>query len=92
MKELPSLERTRQAIAAYDRADATLTTEHLLSLPTLEYYNAMRRLEILAEAVGIAFGEDTDDRNNPDTCRQLIRPGNSDSFVRRMVRQWEESQ
>ena len=89
MKELPSLERTRQAIAIYDRADAMLTTEYILSLPTLECNTALRRLETLAEAVGIAFGEDTDDRNNADTCRRLIRPGNSDSFVRRMVRQWE---
>lgn len=50
----------------------------------------------LGRAVGVAFGLDTADRNDPEVCAALIRPGprgvrpgNSDvSFVRRMVRKY----
>ena len=51
----------------------------------------------LAAAVGAAYGEDTQDRNNPATCAALIRPGpkvptpgSELSFVRRMVKLWRE--
>jgi len=81
MTDLP---RTRDAIAAYDREWAK---------PTKSY----AKLEELGEAVGIAFGEDTKEFNNPANCRALVRPGPPIpgpgfelSFVRRMVKRWVE--
>jgi hypothetical protein len=75
MTRLPNLQRTADAIAAYD------------ANPT----------EAKAKAVGVAFGLDTADRNDPETCAALVRPGpptpalgeTDVSFVRRMVRQWK---
>lgn len=53
-------------------------------------------LDRLGEAVGLAFGQDTADRNNVDDCAGLVRPGPKTppagarpSFVRRMVAEWE---
>jgi hypothetical protein len=50
------------------------------------------------EAVGIAFGLDTADRNSMDTCKSGIRPGNKIpapgcelSFVRKAVAKWESA-
>lgn len=101
MKELPDLTRTQTAIAAYDVADTNFRDSALWdgSGPsTDEASRLLAELECLAVAVGAAYGEDTKDRNDPATCRQCIRPGNlippvgfGESFVRRMVRQWEES-
>jgi len=52
-----------------------------------------------AAAVGVAYGLDTADRNNFETCRDLIRPGAKNpahpddlSFVRRMVRDFKKQQ
>jgi hypothetical protein len=52
----------------------------------------------LGRAVGEAFGLDTIDRNNPEDCAHLIRPGPPEpplgdrdvSFVRRCVRAWRQ--
>lgn len=97
MKEI-NLSRTRDAIVAYDEADTRLNTDHILSLSLVACHIAMQELGSLAEAVGAAYGEDTADRNDPATCRQLVRPGRlvpgpgfEESFVRRMVREWQES-
>jgi len=54
----------------------------------------------LAQAVGRTYGQDTIDRNDPETCTALVRPGpptpslgeTDVSFVRRMVRKWREEQ
>ena len=98
MVNLPDLSRTRDAIVAYDEADARFDTDHILSLSLIACHIAMQELGTLAEAVGAAYGEDTKDRNDPATCCQLVRPGRvvpgpgfEESFVRRMVREWEES-
>ena len=48
----------------------------------------------LAKAVGVAYGLDTADRNDPEVCAACVRPGPREprggeadlSFVRRMVR------
>jgi hypothetical protein len=60
----------------------------------LELYDAG---EADGEAVGIAFGLDTADRNSFETCKACVRPGKKHpahpddlSFVRRMVKKWEE--
>lgn len=86
------LSRTRDAIAAYDAVDALLTTEYICLMPMGESMVALKRLDDLAELVGIAYGEDTSDVNSSDTCRKYIRPGHADSvtlsFVRRMVADW----
>lgn len=88
-----SLALTKSAIEAYDELDAQFQT----TLGIAESVALMHRLERLGEAVGAAFGEDTKSINNPDTCRGCIRPGPKVpgpgcelSFVRRMVKAWEE--
>jgi len=82
--------RTIKAIEAYDVADERFCNtdwEAEVVLQELEY------IESLAEAVGWAYGLDTADRNNPETCKQCVRPGTKVpepgyelSFVRRMIR------
>lgn len=50
----------------------------------------------LAKAVGVAYGLDTADINDPETCAACVRPGAREplggeadlSFVRRMVKHW----
>lgn len=51
----------------------------------------------LAKEVGRVYGQDTKDRNDPETCAAVIRPGPAIpgagyelSFVRRMVNMWRE--
>jgi hypothetical protein len=96
------LRRTRDAIAAYDEADARFRDPALWENggpSTGEASRLLAELEQLGEAVGIAYGEDTKDINDPDTCRQCVRPGPATpplgetrpSFVRRMVADWENS-
>lgn len=85
-----NLTRTRKAVAAYDA---------LVALPMPDDFGqAWARLkaeDAAGEAVGVAYGEDTKDRNNPEVCRACIRPGKANpahpddlSFVRRMVRDY----
>ena len=79
MKELPDLTRTAEALAAFDAVHGPHDPGHDTEL---------------ARAVGVAFGLDTADRNDPETCAVLVRPGPREprggdadlSFVRRMVR------
>lgn len=79
----PNLTRTAAALAAFDAA-------HGPHDPGFD--------SPLAEAVGVAYGIDTADRNNSDDCAALIRPGPREplggdadlSFVRRMVRAFKE--
>ena len=54
------------------------------------------RTEANARAVGVAYGEDTKDINDPETCASCIGPGKpkpaghpDEPFVRRMVRKWK---
>jgi hypothetical protein len=87
-KERPSrrikhdLSRTKAALEAFDAHAA----EH-----------GFRRDGKLAEAVGEAFGMDTAGLNDLATCKACVRPGKllpaghpDESFVRRMVRAWEQ--
>jgi len=88
------LTRTQTAIKKYDIA----SDEFDVYSDNMQYDEAiakMDELEKLEEAVGEAFGLDTADINNVDTCRQCIRPGPAVpgpgyelSFVRRMVQKW----
>ena len=82
--KLPNLARTEAAIAAYDEKWG-------------DDYDVYQE-DDLAIGVGEAFGLDTIDRNDPAVCKALIRPGPREprpgyreSFVRRMVRNWNES-
>ncbi len=93
---LPSLEKTQAAIAAYDAADEKYTADEIQGKH--DALKALENLEQLGEAVGTAFGEETQDRNDSEDCRRLIRPGHAVpppgaelSFVRRMVKDWEEN-
>jgi hypothetical protein len=79
----PNLTRTAAALEAFDAA-------HDPQDPGFD--------SELAKAVGVAFGLDTSDRNNPEDCAALVRPGSREprggdvdlSFVRRMVRAFNE--
>jgi hypothetical protein len=89
----PDLSRTKAAIEAYDAFDAQFDRMERNQDAVVAWF---AELERLGEAVGIAFGLDTADRNSLETCRGCIRPGHRIpgpgeelSFVRRMVAQWE---
>ena len=93
---LPDLGRTSAAIAAYDIVDAGVAEVFDELTPELAV-EALALLDEAGEAVGRAFGEDTRDRNSPETCAGVVRPGPAVpppggklSFVRRMVNQWRE--
>ena len=98
-KAIPPLPKTEAAIAAYDEHDAICTVDHILDLPPKAVGKLFDELDRLGHEVGIAFGEETKDRNDPATCAAVIRPGPKTpplgetdvSFVRRMVRLWRES-
>ena len=90
MKNNLDLSRTAAAIIAYDAFDATYdNATHMTCDEAIAWFD---ELEQLGEAVGIAFGLDTADRNSMDTCKACVRPGPkvpapgfATSFVRRMV-------
>jgi len=93
--KLPDLSRTA---AALDRLDiAWKEFDHLISGGLYSAKNAKdldQKIEELDQAVGTAYGVDTADRNDPETCASLRAgappPGVEESFVRRMVRLWKE--
>jgi len=99
---LPDLSRTAAAIEAFDVVDAEF--EAYMSGesgdPEIERTKDLfRRMEEAGAAVGLAYGEDTRDRNSPETCEGVVRPGPAVpgpgrelSFVRRMVAQWREQE
>lgn len=75
------LSRTRAAVAAFDAYQAT---NPILAAETNEQVlAAVAEEERLAEAVGVAFGLDTADRNNQETCRRCVRPG--DPWLRNLL-------
>lgn len=89
IRSLPDMSRTIKALAEYD---ALVDDLEAYPVPDEHFVDAVVRLEALGEAVGVAFGLDTADRNNLETCRQCVRPGPKNpspgselSFVRRMV-------
>lgn len=88
-EKLPDLSRTRDAIRLYDFHEDSWMDSFSID----QAIRWMNHLERLGEAVGVAFGMDTGDRNSLATCRQCIRPGPRIpgpgyqlSFVRRMVK------
>lgn len=94
-----NLSRTAKAIQDYDERVPELERKLITPRDQYEVVAVVREIEKLDEAVGIAFGEDTRDRNNPETCRQCVRPGPKEpspgfelSFVRRLVLEWEATQ
>lgn len=89
------LPKTRAAIEAYDILYDQFNSS--LQISHRRWIEFVSEIERLAEAVGIAYGEETCDINNPETCKQCIRPGPKVlppgaelSFVRRMVNDWEK--
>lgn len=90
---LPPLTHTRAAVAEFDRLEPALWAQiDVRETTNAEAEALLARIEALGEAVGVAFGLDTSDRNNPETCRQCVRPGPAVpspgaelSFVRRML-------
>lgn len=100
MTELPTLAKTEAAILAYDAHDEICTVDNVEDLPRGAATKMFDERARLAREVGVAFGEETKDRNDPQTCTDLIRPGPSTpplgetdvSFVRRMVRDWRAAQ
>lgn len=89
-----NMTRTIKALEAYDKANKRFQELSPRELNEEE----LSKLEKLAEEVGYAYGLDTSDRNNIETCRQCIRPGPSTpapgfelSFVRRMARDFHDA-
>lgn len=90
------LTRTAAALAEYDRREDALLEAMREARTNAEVLEAESDLEALGLAVGVAFGEDTREFNNPVTCAKCVRPGprvpaigQELSFVRRMVAKWE---
>jgi hypothetical protein len=91
------LSRTAAALKAYDEYDETVVQKIDQSTSYASAQAAENDLEALAREVGFCFGLDTYDRNNIDDCQRLLHPGpkiappgGELSFVRRMVKKWEE--
>lgn len=104
-QQLPDLSRTEAAIKKLD----VLWSQFFAALekPGLESGSEMVRLSAALDAadaeVGATYGQDTADRNDPQTCARCVRAGqpvrplndaafSAETFVRRMVRQWREQQ
>ena len=92
--DLPDLSRTQTMLAVYDEFG---TAYSAAKMSGEEAVAGLKKLEELGEAVGMAFGMDTADRNSVETCKRSIRPGPKVpgpgcelSFVRRMVALWEQ--
>ena len=92
---LPDLSRTEAALAEYDAAGPRIAEMFATATTNAEVEAAAAEEERLGAAVGEAFGLDTADRNNLETCKRCVRPGPAVpapgagvSFVRRMVAKW----
>jgi hypothetical protein len=96
--EYPPLPKTLAALQQYDKRAVELHKELLGASTSGEVMAICEELDRLAEKVGAAYGEETSDRNNPETCRKHVRPGPPPalfpeaelSLVRKMVAQWQE--
>ena len=87
------LTRTKVALEEYDRFNDEFLKANLSAV---ELEEMIKEVDVLAENVGIAFGYDTADRNNFETCKECVRPEQKNptpsaelSFVRRMVKNFE---
>jgi len=75
------LVRTEKALAEYDALDAEFDAQvDAGNLGNL--FGMISRLERLAMLVGEAYGRDTSNTNDVDTCRGCVRPS---LWLRRMV-------
>ena len=94
--DLPDLSRTAAALAEFDRVcaegDAIVRRE---GCSMAECDVEIERMVEAGRVVAEAYGEDTADRNDPETCASLLWPGEvpppageEPSFIRRMVQQW----
>lgn len=95
------LSRTEAALAAFDEFESKFCERVLATRSHAELARLDAENERLSREVGVAFGQDTDRAlggpNDPDVCASLIRPGPAKpppgyevSFVRRMVRLWQD--
>ena len=89
---LPNLSRTIAALKRYDAEIAELEEEMREAETMIQIDIAAAKAMNLERDVGVAYGLDTADRNNPLTCASTVRPGPAIpgvgqelSFVRRMV-------
>lgn len=83
-RNVPNLDRTVIAMKAYDDYKIDWDNHSTLLQQITEH-------EALADAVGIAFGLDTADRNIFEDCAKFVKPGrcqSTDSFIRRMIALW----
>lgn len=97
---LPDLSRTARALERHDALEDLLDSDEgaiLADEDAARHSNQLEKLDFLAAEVGRAYGLDTADRNDPQTCADLVRPGKANpqlgnelSFVRRMVGQWRK--
>lgn len=69
------LPETKKALAVYDQTKHEFERIHVLRVTTdNEVLAELTHMEELREAVGIAFGMDTMDRNSMETCKNCVRP------------------
>ena len=93
------LTRTAAALDAYDDYYDNHWSKELGAAKTHAEATAVMKKEAdLGQAVGIAFGLDTADRNSMDTCKQCVRPGTKnpplgyqESWLRKIVAEWRKS-
>lgn len=92
---MPNLDRTEKALAEYDEVDATYAEVGAV-VPVEDADALLDKLAELGRKVGEAYALDTADRN-PASVADLIRPGPAVpspgcelSFVRRMVKCWQD--
>lgn len=99
IKEKPVfLPNTKKAIELYDWVDARFREIDFTELSKEDGLKEIELHDVVEQNVGLQFGLETADRNNPITCYKQVRPGGREpsagerdvSFVRRMVRDYEE--
>lgn len=85
--------RTEAALAKYDAevaaAWAKVNAMSNEELTDGHVYKAVHTENRLGREVGRAFGLDTADRNNVETCEGCVRPG---PWLRNIVATWREEQ
>jgi hypothetical protein len=94
--DLSDLSRTARAIEVRDRLVPVLDEKLACEASNAVSLKILAEIEAVEQEVGVAYGEDTKDRNDPRACAELRAgppvpsPGCELSFVRRMVSLWRE--
>jgi len=94
--DIPDLSRTARAVERRDRLLPILHEKMGGDVSNAAALRILAEIGAVEREVGVAYGEDTKDRNDPRACAELRAgppvppPGCELSFVRRMVGLWRE--